>query len=138
MCASTKTLRGSNGLSFWETVAGEKVMLRPMSRTIKKETWGQMFAVVGLTLNDISSGDLPQLPLGDIARRYRDAKRAMQAPTPFHLPFDEPAFASLIAPVTKPAPPRPVRPAASTMSMSRSGRGPRERRREGPGTGSGP
>jgi hypothetical protein len=63
MCASTKTLRGSNGLSFWETVAGEKVMLRPMSRTIKKETWGQMFAVVGLTLNDISSGDLPQLRL---------------------------------------------------------------------------
>jgi nucleoid-associated protein YgaU len=54
-----------------------------------------------------ATGDLPQLPLGDIARRYRDAKRAMQAPTPFHLPFDEPAFASLIAPVTNPAPPRP-------------------------------
>lgn len=54
-----------------------------------------------------ASGDLPQLPLGDIARRYRDAKRAMQAPTPFHLPFDEPAFASPIIPVAKPAPPRP-------------------------------
>lgn len=54
-----------------------------------------------------ATGDLPQLPLGDIARRYRDAKRAMQAPTPFHLPFDEPALASPIVPVTKPAPPRP-------------------------------
>ena len=29
----------------------------------KEETWGEMFAVVGLTLNDISSGDLPQLRL---------------------------------------------------------------------------
>jgi nucleoid-associated protein YgaU len=54
-----------------------------------------------------ASAELPQLPLGDIARRYRDAKRAMQAPTSFHLPFDEPAFASLIAPVSQPAPPRP-------------------------------
>ena len=54
-----------------------------------------------------ATGDLPQLPLGDIARRYRDAKRAMQAPTPFHLPFDEPAFASPIVPVAKPAPPLP-------------------------------
>jgi nucleoid-associated protein YgaU len=54
-----------------------------------------------------ASLDLPQLPLGDIARRYRDAKRAMQAPTAFHLPFDEPAFASPIAPVSEPAPPRP-------------------------------
>lgn len=59
-----------------------------------------------LTVLD-ASGDLLQLPLGDIARRYRDAKRAMQAPTPFHLPFDEPAFASPIIPVAKPAPPRP-------------------------------
>jgi nucleoid-associated protein YgaU len=55
-----------------------------------------------------ASIDLPQLPLGDIARRYRDAKRAMQAPTAFHLPFDEPAFASPIAPVPEPAPPRPT------------------------------
>jgi LysM repeat protein len=54
-----------------------------------------------------ATGDLPQLPLGDIARRYREAKRAMQAPTPFHLPFDGPAFASPIIPVAKPAPPRP-------------------------------
>jgi nucleoid-associated protein YgaU len=54
-----------------------------------------------------ATGDLPQLPLGDIARRYRDAKRAMQAPTPFHLPFDEPALASPIIPAAKPAPPHP-------------------------------
>jgi nucleoid-associated protein YgaU len=53
-----------------------------------------------------ANGDLPQLPLGDIARRYRDAKRATQAPTPFHLPFDEPAFASPIIPVMTPARPR--------------------------------
>ena len=54
-----------------------------------------------------ASADIPQLPLGDIARRYRDAKRAMQAPTPFHLPFAEPAFASPIVPVAEPTPPRP-------------------------------
>jgi nucleoid-associated protein YgaU len=51
--------------------------------------------------------DLPQLPLGDIARRYREAKLAMQAPSAFHLPFDEPTFASPIAPLSEPAPPRP-------------------------------
>ena len=54
-----------------------------------------------------ASADLPQLPLGDIARRYRDAKRAMQALTAFHLPFDEPALASPIVPALEPAPPRP-------------------------------
>lgn len=53
-----------------------------------------------------ASADIPQLPLGDIARRYRDAKRAMQARTPFHLPFAEPAFASPIVPIAEPAPPR--------------------------------
>jgi nucleoid-associated protein YgaU len=53
-----------------------------------------------------ASADIPQLPLGDIARRYRDAKRAVQAPTPFHLPFAEPAFASPIVPVAEPAAPR--------------------------------
>jgi nucleoid-associated protein YgaU len=50
--------------------------------------------------------NLPQLPLGDIARRYREAKLAMQAPSAFHLPFDEPTFASPIAPLSEPAPPR--------------------------------
>jgi nucleoid-associated protein YgaU len=54
-----------------------------------------------------ASADIPQLPLGDIARRYRDAKRAMQTPSPFHLPFDEPAFAAPIIPIPKPTPPRP-------------------------------
>jgi nucleoid-associated protein YgaU len=54
-----------------------------------------------------ASVDLPQLPLGDIALRYRDAKRAMQAQKPFHLPFEEPSFASPVISVAKPAPPRP-------------------------------
>src|SRR5256885_7191971 len=58
-----------------------------------------------------ASAVVPQLPLGDIARRYRSAKLALQASSPFHLPFDEPAFAALaapIVPVSKPAPPRPT------------------------------
>jgi nucleoid-associated protein YgaU len=55
-----------------------------------------------------ASVDLAQLPLGDLARRYRDAKRAMQAPTAFHLPFDEPALASPIVPASQPEPPRPI------------------------------
>jgi len=64
-----------------------------------------------------ASTELPQLPLGDVARRYRDAKRAMQAPTPFHLPFDEPAFAAPVISIPNVAPPRPnfsaVRPSVA-------------------------
>jgi LysM repeat protein len=41
-----------------------------------------------------ADGQLAQLPLGDIARRYRNAKLAAQTPDPFHLPFDEPVFAA--------------------------------------------
>jgi LysM repeat protein len=70
-----------------------------------------------------ASTELPQLPLGDIARRYREAKRAMQAPTPFHLPFDEPAFAAPVVSLPNVAPPRPnfspVRPSL-TPSRPRS------------------
>ncbi len=54
-----------------------------------------------------ADGQLGQLPLGDIARRYRNAKLAAQAPGPFHLPFDEPVFASPVIPVPEVAPPRP-------------------------------
>lgn len=54
-----------------------------------------------------ASADLPLLPLGDIARRYRDAKRAVQPPTPFHLPFDEPAFAAPVVSIPIVARPRP-------------------------------
>lgn len=54
-----------------------------------------------------ASTDLPQLPLGDVARRYRDAKLAIQAPAPFHLPFDEPVFAAPVASLPYVAPPRP-------------------------------
>lgn len=61
-----------------------------------------------------ASTELPQLPLGDVARRYRDAKRATQAPTPFHLPFDEPVLAAPVVPILRVTPPHanvsPVRP----------------------------
>jgi LysM repeat protein len=50
---------------------------------------------------------LAQLPLGDIARLYRNAKQAAQAPDPFHLPFAEPIFAIPIISVPKLEPPRP-------------------------------
>ena len=48
---------------------------------------------------------LAQLPLGDIARRYRIAKQAAQAPDPFHLPFAEPVFAAPIISLPEPARP---------------------------------
>ncbi len=51
--------------------------------------------------------EVPQLPLGDVARRYRNAKLALQASTPFHLPFDEPTFAAPIISIPNLAPPRP-------------------------------
>jgi LysM repeat protein len=51
--------------------------------------------------------DLPQLPLGDIARRYREAKRAAQIPDAFHLPFDEPVFAAPVISMPSLEPPRP-------------------------------
>src|SRR5260370_5016293 len=54
-----------------------------------------------------ADGQLGQLPLGDIARRYRNAKLAAQTPGPFHLPFDEPVFATPIFLVPTVAPPRP-------------------------------
>ena len=54
-----------------------------------------------------ANAELPQLPLGDIARRYRDAKRAAQIPDPFHLPFDEPIFATPAISVPELAPPHP-------------------------------
>jgi len=50
---------------------------------------------------------LAQLPLGDIARLYRNAKQAAQTPDPFHLPFAEPVFAIPIISVPKLEPPRP-------------------------------
>jgi nucleoid-associated protein YgaU len=71
-----------------------------------------------------ASADVGQLPLGDIARRYRNAKRALQAP-PFHLPFDEPVLAEplfaapeFVAPVA-PAPvsPEPVAPVVSAPAV---------------------
>ena len=54
-----------------------------------------------------ADGQLGQLPLGDIARRYRNAKLAAQTPGPFHLPFDEPVFAAAVISVPEVAPPRP-------------------------------
>ena len=55
-----------------------------------------------------ANAELPQLPLGDIARRYRDAKRAAQMPDIFHLPIDEPVFAAPIVSVPKVAAPHPT------------------------------
>ena len=55
-----------------------------------------------------ADGQLGQLPLGDIARRYRNAKLAAQTPGPFHLPFDEPVFAAPVISVPEVAPPRPA------------------------------
>jgi nucleoid-associated protein YgaU len=54
-----------------------------------------------------ASVEVPQLPLGDVARRYRNAKLALQAPTTFHLPFDEPTFAAPVISIPNVAPPRP-------------------------------
>ncbi len=50
---------------------------------------------------------LAQLPLGDIARRYRNAKIAAQTPDPFHLPFGEPGFAAPVISVPELESPRP-------------------------------
>ena len=70
---------------------------------------------------------LPPLPLGDIARRYRNAKIATQPADPFHLPFDEPVFAAPVVSAPELEPPRPsfspanpniapVRPAAAAVA----------------------
>ena len=67
-----------------------------------------------------AGAQLPQLPLGDIARRYRDAKRAAQPPDPFHLPFDEPVFADPVISIPDVAPPRPsFAPAHPNFSPAR-------------------
>ena len=55
-----------------------------------------------------ADAELPQLPLGDIARRYRDAKRAAQMSDIFHLPYDEPVFAAPVVSVPKVAVPHPT------------------------------
>jgi nucleoid-associated protein YgaU len=55
-----------------------------------------------------ADGQLAQLPLGDIARRYRNAKLAAQGPDPFHLPFNEPVLAAPVLSVPAVAPPRPA------------------------------
>ena len=57
---------------------------------------------------------LAQLPLGDIARRYRNAKLAAQTPDPFHLPFDEPVFAAPVISIPELEPPLPSFPSFST------------------------
>ena len=54
-----------------------------------------------------AEGALGQLPLGDIARMYRNAKLAAQAPDPFHLPFDEPTFAAPVISLPSVKPPLP-------------------------------
>src|SRR5260370_2913482 len=67
-----------------------------------------------------ANAELPQLPLGDIARRYRNAKRAAQTPDIFHLPYDEPVFAVPIVSVPKVAAPHPnFSPARPTVAPAR-------------------
>jgi len=53
-----------------------------------------------------ANAEMPQLPLGDIARRYRNARLAAQSANPFHLPFDEPVFADPVISVPEVDPPR--------------------------------
>lgn len=53
----------------------------------------------------LDAGLLPELPLGDIARRYRNAKQILQDTAPFHLPFDEPAFAAPVIELPRIEPP---------------------------------
>jgi LysM repeat protein len=45
----------------------------------------------------LDASGVPELPLGDVARLYRSARRATESP--FHIPFDEPAFASPVEPI---------------------------------------
>jgi nucleoid-associated protein YgaU len=54
-----------------------------------------------------ASVHMPELPLGDIARRYRNAKQILQDTAPFHLPFDEPVFAAPVVEVPKVEAPLP-------------------------------
>jgi nucleoid-associated protein YgaU len=48
----------------------------------------------------------PQEPLGDVARRYRDARRNSEKNSPFHIPSQQAELAApgILAPVPKPAP----------------------------------
>jgi LysM repeat protein len=55
-----------------------------------------------------ASLQMPELPLGDIARRYRNAKQILEETAPFHLSFEEPAFAAPIVELPKVAPPLPT------------------------------
>lgn len=45
----------------------------------------------------LDASGIPELSLGDVARLYRSARRATQSP--FHIPFDEPAFAAPVEPI---------------------------------------
>ena len=73
---------------------------------------------------DANSGKR-QEPLGDVARRYRNARRERQHPSPFHLPADQPELAApkMLAPLPalKPNPqPRPQPPAKDFLLMNPS------------------
>ena len=56
----------------------------------------------------LDASGLPELPLGDVARLYRSARHATQSP--FHIPFDEPVFASPIEPIQPIQPGLELRP----------------------------
>lgn len=52
-----------------------------------------------------ANSNTPQEPLGDVARRYRNAQRDSQKTSPFHLPSQHPELAApkILAPVPEPA-----------------------------------
>ena len=52
-----------------------------------------------------ANSNTPQGPLGDVARRYRDARRNAEKKSPFHLPSEQPELAS---PKILPPAPRPL------------------------------
>jgi phage tail protein X len=76
----------------------------------------------------LDASGLPELPLGDVARLYRSARQATQSP--FHLPFDEPAFASPVEPIQPVQPSLEVSPSTLpkvTLSHPRKGIAPAAR-----------
>jgi nucleoid-associated protein YgaU len=66
----------------------------------------------------VDASAVPELPLGDVARLYRSAKRATESP--FHIPFDEPAFAAPVEPIQPAQPGLELNPAATLSKIGSS------------------
>src|SRR4029077_5961431 len=52
-----------------------------------------------------ANSNTPQEPLGDVARRYRNARRDSERTSPFHLPSNQPELAApkILAPLPNPS-----------------------------------